>query len=156
MYGLKETKLLLLLHFFILGDASCESCSAFDVLRLNQCYFYHQPAADPQFVHAKGCFCLCVCASLLRWLSVLRDKCGGKSPFLFFQDHYLSFQSQRRAQGSRAGGGGREGLDDCIRLDAYETSNTGDWFYPVVIGELGIKKCKHYSPYIHFLQKRIK
>jgi len=58
----------------------------------------------------------------------LKDKRGGKSPFLFFLDHYLSFQSHRRAQGRRWRKRRRRrkrGLYDCVLLDAYEKSNLG-------------------------------
>ena len=65
VYSLKETKLLLLLHSFILWDASCGMCFAFDVLWLNQCYFYHQPAVDTEYVYVRACISspLTVCVS---------------------------------------------------------------------------------------------
>lgn len=112
-------------------------CFAFDVLRLNQCCFCHQAAADSEFACVSLCVRIrkdapyCVCKSLLRWLSVLRDNCGAKSPFFFFQDHYLSFQSQRRAQGRRR----RSGVCDCVLHDACEKSSTGDWFQPSYDGQ---------------------
>lgn len=90
------------------------------VSQLNQCYFCHHPAADIQFAYV----CMrtyirmpqTVCESLLHWLSVLRDKSGGKSPFFLFQDHYLSFQSQRRTQGRR-----RRSRGGTVRAEVYMT-----------------------------------
>lgn len=87
------------------------------------------------------CACVPVCGrvhqdvSVCTSVPVLGDKCGGKSPFLFFQDHYLSFQSQRRALGSKMRRSKR-GMCDCVLLDAYEKSNTGDWLCPVLMSSV--------------------